>query len=231
MHVAAREDVRQRAPDHLADAQLALGRTAAAGNGSCLGHPVHILSRAAGSQGRDRGRRADDGRTDRNRGAGRLRAHGADAGPRGARDAAARLSRRHRAAGAPLDRPRPRRGARRAGRSASSSTDDPLEAFARARPCSTSPRRPRRSLHAELAAQARLVHVVGTTGLERAHLERLAAAARHAVVVRAGNMSVGREPADRDWPGGSRRRSGRTTTSRSSRCTTATRSTRRRAPR
>jgi 4-hydroxy-tetrahydrodipicolinate reductase len=33
--------------------------------------------------------------------------------------------------------------------------------------------------------------VVGTTGLERAQLERLAAAARHAVIVRAGNMSVG----------------------------------------
>ena len=46
-------------------------------------------------------------------------------------------------------------------------------------------------LHAELAAQARLTHVIGTTGLEREHLERLAAAARHAVIVRAGNMSVG----------------------------------------
>ena len=45
--------------------------------------------------------------------------------------------------------------------------------------------------HAELAAQARLVHVIGTTGLERPELERLAAAARHAVIVRAGNMSVG----------------------------------------
>ena len=46
-------------------------------------------------------------------------------------------------------------------------------------------------LHAELAAQARLTHVIGTTGLERPQLERLAAAARHAVIVRAGNMSVG----------------------------------------
>jgi 4-hydroxy-tetrahydrodipicolinate reductase len=45
--------------------------------------------------------------------------------------------------------------------------------------------------HSALAAQARLVHVVGTTGLERDHLERLAAAARHATIVRAGNMSVG----------------------------------------
>ena len=45
--------------------------------------------------------------------------------------------------------------------------------------------------HAQIAAQARLVHVIGTTGLERAQLERLAACARHSVIVRAGNMSVG----------------------------------------
>ena len=45
--------------------------------------------------------------------------------------------------------------------------------------------------HAALAAQARLTHVIGTTGLGREDLEKLAAAARHAVIVRAGNMSVG----------------------------------------
>lgn len=45
--------------------------------------------------------------------------------------------------------------------------------------------------HAELAAQARLVHVIGTTGMGPGHLERLAAAARHAPVIRAGNMSLG----------------------------------------
>ncbi len=45
--------------------------------------------------------------------------------------------------------------------------------------------------HSVIAAQARLVHVIGTTGMEDAHLERLSAAARHAVVVRAGNMSLG----------------------------------------
>ena len=44
---------------------------------------------------------------------------------------------------------------------------------------------------AELAAQARAVHVVGTTGLEPAHLARLKAAARHAPIIRAGNMSLG----------------------------------------
>ena len=46
-------------------------------------------------------------------------------------------------------------------------------------------------LHAELAAQARLTLVVGTTGLERPQLDRLAAAGRHAPIVRSGNMSVG----------------------------------------
>ena len=44
---------------------------------------------------------------------------------------------------------------------------------------------------AELTAQARAVHVVGTTGLEQRHLDALAAAARHAPIIRAGNMSLG----------------------------------------
>jgi 4-hydroxy-tetrahydrodipicolinate reductase len=44
---------------------------------------------------------------------------------------------------------------------------------------------------AELAAQARLVHVVGTTGLADSDLDRLDAAARHAVVIRSGNFSLG----------------------------------------
>jgi 4-hydroxy-tetrahydrodipicolinate reductase len=44
---------------------------------------------------------------------------------------------------------------------------------------------------AALAAQARIVHVVGTTGLTADHLARLEAAARHAVIVRSANMSVG----------------------------------------
>ena len=44
---------------------------------------------------------------------------------------------------------------------------------------------------AELAAQARAVHVIGTTGLSDDDLVKIKAAARHAVVVRAGNMSLG----------------------------------------
>jgi len=68
---------------------------------------------------------------------------------------------------------------------------DPLPVFARAQavldftvPAAT-------VAHADLAAQARLVHVIGTTGMVEADLMRLAAAARHATIVRAGNMSLG----------------------------------------
>ena len=44
---------------------------------------------------------------------------------------------------------------------------------------------------AELTAQARAVHVIGTTGFEDADLASLKAAARHAPIIRAGNMSLG----------------------------------------
>jgi 4-hydroxy-tetrahydrodipicolinate reductase len=44
---------------------------------------------------------------------------------------------------------------------------------------------------AGLAAQARCVHVIGTTGLTGDDLAALSAAARHATIVRAGNMSLG----------------------------------------
>jgi 4-hydroxy-tetrahydrodipicolinate reductase len=44
---------------------------------------------------------------------------------------------------------------------------------------------------AALAAQARIVHVIGTTGLSEADQAKLEAAARHATIVKAGNMSLG----------------------------------------
>ena len=69
--------------------------------------------------------------------------------------------------------------------------DDPLPVFARSHAVLDFTAPAATVAHAELAAQARLVHVIGTTGLERTDLERLAAAARHAVLVRSGNMSVG----------------------------------------
>jgi 4-hydroxy-tetrahydrodipicolinate reductase len=42
-----------------------------------------------------------------------------------------------------------------------------------------------------LAAQARIAHVIGTTGLSEDDLAKIAAAARHAAIVRSGNMSLG----------------------------------------
>jgi 4-hydroxy-tetrahydrodipicolinate reductase len=44
---------------------------------------------------------------------------------------------------------------------------------------------------AALAAQARIAHVIGATGLSEADLAKIAAAARHAPIVRSGNMSLG----------------------------------------
>lgn len=70
-------------------------------------------------------------------------------------------------------------------------TDDPLEAFAKAQAVIDFTAPAATVEFAALAAQARAVHVIGTTGLEPEHLARIAAAARHAVIVRAGNMSLG----------------------------------------
>jgi 4-hydroxy-tetrahydrodipicolinate reductase len=43
----------------------------------------------------------------------------------------------------------------------------------------------------ELTAQARIVHVIGTTGLSDDDDRKLAAAGRHAALIRSGNMSLG----------------------------------------
>ena len=43
----------------------------------------------------------------------------------------------------------------------------------------------------ELSAQARIVHVIGTTGIDEAGDARIKAAARHARIVKSGNMSLG----------------------------------------
>ena len=70
-------------------------------------------------------------------------------------------------------------------------TSDPLPLFAKAEgvldftvPAAT-------LAFAELAAQARIVHVIGTTGLSGDDDAKIKAAARHAVIVKSGNMSVG----------------------------------------
>ena len=70
-------------------------------------------------------------------------------------------------------------------------TDDPLTAFVTAdgvldftSPAST-------VIFAGLAAQARLVHVIGTTGCSADDDARIEAASRHACIIKSGNMSLG----------------------------------------
>lgn len=70
-------------------------------------------------------------------------------------------------------------------------TDDPLEAFAKAQGILDFTAPDASVRFAGIAAQARAVHVIGTTGFAPEQLEQIAAAARHAVIVRAGNMSLG----------------------------------------
>lgn len=69
--------------------------------------------------------------------------------------------------------------------------DDPLEIFAKAEAVIDFTSPDASTEHAALAAQARCVHVIGTTGFEGKHLAKIAAAARHTTIVRAGNMSLG----------------------------------------
>ena len=70
-------------------------------------------------------------------------------------------------------------------------TDDPLEPFSQAHAVLdfTAPAATLR--FANVAAQARCVHVIGTTGMSDAEISALEPASRHAVLVRAGNMSLG----------------------------------------
>lgn len=70
-------------------------------------------------------------------------------------------------------------------------SDDPLEVFAKAQAVIDFTRPDATVEHAALAAQARAVHVIGTTGMDASHLAKLSAAARHAPIIRAGNMSLG----------------------------------------
>jgi len=70
-------------------------------------------------------------------------------------------------------------------------TDDALQAFSQAQAVIDFTAPAATVEFAALAAQARAVHVIGTTGLEAGHLAKITAAARHAVIVRAGNMSLG----------------------------------------
>ena len=89
-------------------------------------------------------------------------------------------------------------------------TDDPLEAFAKAQAVIDFTAPEATVEFAALAAQARAVHVIGTTGLAAEHLRHIQLASHHAVIIRAGNMSLGvnllvrmtqkiAEALDEDW--------------------------------
>ncbi|MBU2980520.1 4-hydroxy-tetrahydrodipicolinate reductase [Lentibacter algarum] len=68
---------------------------------------------------------------------------------------------------------------------------DPLPAFARSQAVIDFTAPAATLEFAALAAQARAVHVIGTTGMSEAEIALLEPASRHAVIVRAGNMSLG----------------------------------------
>ncbi|CAM5568892.1 4-hydroxy-tetrahydrodipicolinate reductase [Aquamicrobium terrae] len=69
--------------------------------------------------------------------------------------------------------------------------DDPLPAFAKADGVLDFTTPAASVEFAGYAAQARIVHVVGTTGCTAEDDARIAAAARHATIVKSGNMSLG----------------------------------------
>ncbi len=69
--------------------------------------------------------------------------------------------------------------------------DDPLEPFSTAHAVLDFTSPAASVDYAGLAAQTRAAHVIGTTGFTDEDLKKLSAAARHAVIVRAGNMSLG----------------------------------------
>jgi 4-hydroxy-tetrahydrodipicolinate reductase len=70
-------------------------------------------------------------------------------------------------------------------------TDDPLEAFAKSDAVLDFTVPAASVEFAGLAANARIVHVLGTTGLEPEDEAKVAAAARHATIITSGNMSLG----------------------------------------
>ncbi len=70
-------------------------------------------------------------------------------------------------------------------------TDQPLEAFAKAQAVIDFTAPAATIAFAKLAAQARAVHVIGTTGMTDDDIAQLEPCGRHAVIVRAGNMSLG----------------------------------------
>lgn len=70
-------------------------------------------------------------------------------------------------------------------------SDDPLPVFAKADGLLDFTTPAASITYAGYAAQARLVHVIGTTGMSAEDEEAVKAAARHATIVKSGNMSLG----------------------------------------
>ena len=70
-------------------------------------------------------------------------------------------------------------------------TADPLDLFTRSEGVIDFTSPAATTEHAGLAAQARIVHVIGTTGLAPHEEDAILAASRHAVIVKSGNMSLG----------------------------------------
>ncbi len=70
-------------------------------------------------------------------------------------------------------------------------THDPLELIVKADAILDFTRPAASVEFADLAANARIVHVLGTTGLSESDEAAIDAAARHATIIRAGNMSLG----------------------------------------
>ncbi|MEL6573179.1 MAG: 4-hydroxy-tetrahydrodipicolinate reductase [Pseudomonadota bacterium] len=70
-------------------------------------------------------------------------------------------------------------------------TDDPLEAIVKAQAVIDFTAPAATVAFSELTAQAKAVHVIGTTGMTDTDIAQIDAAARHTAIVRAGNMSLG----------------------------------------
>ena len=69
--------------------------------------------------------------------------------------------------------------------------DDPLDAIVKAQAVIDFTSPAATLAHAKLTAQARCVHVIGTTGMDDDQIAALEPCARHATIIRAGNMSLG----------------------------------------
>jgi 4-hydroxy-tetrahydrodipicolinate reductase len=70
-------------------------------------------------------------------------------------------------------------------------TADPLEVFARVDGVLDFTTPSASVAHAAMAAQARIVHVIGTTGFSAEDEAKISAAGRHATIIKSGNMSLG----------------------------------------